>query len=212
MNTDDLVKVIAEDGAAKPPSVPARVGVALAIGALVAGALFVQSLGVRPDVGEALQTWRFAAKVAIVLASFLTALWVTTRLSHPDAGQRRTLAVLSLPVLMLAFAIGWELATSPASSWSGRAIGSNSRLCLVSIALMAVAPLVTLLVALRAGAPQSPATAGAVAGLLAGSLAATLYAVLCVDDSPLFVALWYTLPVAAIALAGAAAGSRVLRW
>ena len=212
MNTDALIKAIAEDAAAKPPSVAVRLGVALAIGALIAGALFVQSLGVRPDVGAALQTWRFAAKVAIVLASFAAALWATTRLTRPDAGQRRTLAVLAVPIAMLALAIGWELATSPASSWSGRAIGSNSRLCLVSIALMAAAPLMSLLVALRAGAPRSPATAGAVAGLLAGSLAATLYAVHCVDNSPLFVALWYTPAIAAIALAGAAAGSRVLRW
>jgi hypothetical protein len=212
MNTDALIKAIAEDAAAKPPSVPVRVGVALAVGGLIAGALFVQGLGVRPDVAEALQTWRFAAKMAILLASFATALWATTRLIRPDAPQRRTLTVFSIPIVMLALAIGAELATAPAGSWSDRAIGSNSQLCLLSIALFSVAPLVSLLVALRAGAPQSPAAAGAVAGLLAGSLAATLYATHCFDDSPLFVALWYTPAIAAIALAGAAAGSRALRW
>jgi hypothetical protein len=54
--------------------------------------------------------------------------------------------------------------------------------------------------------------AGAVAGLLAGSLAATLYATHCVDDSPLFVALWYPPPIALATLVGAVAGHRMLRW
>jgi hypothetical protein len=91
-------------------------------------------------------------------------------------------------------------------------MGSNSRLCLASITLLSVAPLVALLVALRAGAPRSPAMAGAAAGLLAGGLGAVLYAIHCPDDSPLFVALWYVPAVALVVLAGAAAGSRVLRW
>jgi hypothetical protein len=77
---------------------------------------------------------------------------------------------------------------------------------------MAVAPLAAVLTALRVGAPYSPGTAGAVAGLLAGSLGATLYALHCTDDSPLFVALWYSPPIALATLAGAAAGSRLLRW
>lgn len=77
---------------------------------------------------------------------------------------------------------------------------------------MSVAPLVAVLAALRAGAPSSPAIAGAVAGPLAGSLAASLYAIHCTDDSPLFVALWYPPPIVLAVLAGAAAGSRVLRW
>ena len=54
--------------------------------------------------------------------------------------------------------------------------------------------------------------AGAVAGLVAGGVGATLYAMHCTDDSPLFVALWYSLAVALVALAGAAAGRWLLRW
>ncbi|MFC6491272.1 NrsF family protein, partial [Nitratireductor sp. GCM10026969] len=57
-----------------------------------------------------------------------------------------------------------------------------------------------------------PALAGAAAGLLAGGLAATFYAAHCTDDSPLFVAVWYTIAVAMLALVGAAIGSRLARW
>ena len=94
----------------------------------------------------------------------------------------------------------------------GRAIGTNSRLCVVSITALSIAPLAALLFALRAGAARSPALAGAAAGLLAGGLAATLYAMHCFDDSPLFVTLWYIPAVALVASMGAASGSRLLRW
>lgn len=68
------------------------------------------------------------------------------------------------------------------------------------------------LLALRHGAPTSPALAGAVAGLAAGGLAATFYAAHCTDDSPLFVATWYPLAIAMLAAAGAVAGRLAVRW
>ena len=52
----------------------------------------------------------------------------------------------------------------------------------------------------------------AAAGLLAGGLAATLYATHCTDDSPLFVAAWYSLAIAGVAALGALIGARWLRW
>jgi len=43
-------------------------------------------------------------------------------------------------------------------------------------------------------------------------LAATLYASHCEDDSPLFVATWYTIATAMVTAIGALLGSRVLRF
>nr|WP_271570195.1 NrsF family protein [Bradyrhizobium sp. CCBAU 11386] len=43
-------------------------------------------------------------------------------------------------------------------------------------------------------------------------LAATPYASHCTDDSPLFVATWYTLAAALVAAVGALVGSKVLRY
>ena len=65
---------------------------------------------------------------------------------------------------------------------------------------------------LRHGAPTRPALAGALAGLLSAGLAATLYASHCTDDSPLFVATWYTIAAVLVAAIGALAGPRVLRF
>ena len=212
MKTDDLIRTLAEDGATLRPSLVVRLAVAMLGGGLVAIVLFALLLGVRPDIGSAMYTWRFVLKVAVVLLAYALALWTCARLTSPQVGVRDTLAGLIAAPVLLAAAVGYELLTVSPNDWYSRAIGSNSRVCLVAIPLLSLAPLAGALAALRVGAPQSPGKAGAVTGLMAGTLAATLYAVHCPDDSPLFVALWYSIAVAVVALLGAIAGKRVLQW
>ncbi len=93
-----------------------------------------------------------------------------------------------------------------------RLVGSNSKVCLTAIPVLSLPLLVAALIGLRHGAPARPALSGAIAGLLSAGLAATLYASHCTDDSPLFVASWYTLATAFVAGVGALLGSRVLRY
>jgi hypothetical protein len=81
-----------------------------------------------------------------------------------------------------------------------------------SIPLLSLPLLVAALFGLRHGAPARPALSGAIAGALSAGLAATLYAAHCTDDSPLFVATWYTLATALVAAIGALAGSKLLKW
>jgi hypothetical protein len=93
-----------------------------------------------------------------------------------------------------------------------RLVGSNSRVCMTSIPLLSLPLLAGALVGLRHGAPARPALAGAMAGLISAGLAATVYASHCTDDSPLFVATWYTIAVAAVTAVGALIGAKVLRF
>jgi len=93
-----------------------------------------------------------------------------------------------------------------------RLVGNNSKVCMTAVPLMALPLLVAALIGLRHGAPTRPAIAGAMAGLLSAGLAATLYASHCEDDSPLFVATWYTIATAMVTAIGALLGSRVLRF
>jgi hypothetical protein len=97
-------------------------------------------------------------------------------------------------------------------TWSGKLVGTNSIACLTYIPLIGIGPLAIFLRALCHGAPTRPALAGAAAGLAAGGIAATFYAAQCTDDSPLFVATWYTIAIAGLALIGAAAADRFAQW
>src|SRR3569623_362190 len=72
--------------------------------------------------------------------------------------------------------------------------------------------LIAALLMLRKGATSRPMLMGAFAGLMSAGLGATLYAAHCMDDSPLFVATWYTLAAAFVTFAGAMIGRRVLRF
>ena len=91
-------------------------------------------------------------------------------------------------------------------------MGVNGAMCLVSIISLSVLPLTATIYALRQGAPTSPGVMGAVGGLLAGALGATVFAMHCTNDSPLFVAIWYTLAIGLTAIVGLLVGQYVLRW
>jgi hypothetical protein len=83
---------------------------------------------------------------------------------------------------------------------------------MIFIPLLSALPLTAFLIALRQGAPSRPALTGAVAGLASTGIGATLYASHCTSDSPLFMAAWYVIATAIVAVAGAVLGARLLRW
>jgi len=120
--------------------------------------------------------------------------------------------LLLIPAGLLAAGIGTEMMLPQRLPMMTRLIGSNSRICMTAIPLLSLPLLAAALIGLRHGAPARPALAGALAGLLSAGLAATLYAAHCTDDSPLFVATWYTIATALVSAIGALAGSRVLRY
>jgi hypothetical protein len=65
---------------------------------------------------------------------------------------------------------------------------------------------------MRGLAPTRLQLAGAAAGLAAGAAGAWVYAFYCTESAAAFVAVWYSLGIAAVTLAGAVAGRFVLRW
>ncbi len=134
------------------------------------------------------------------------------RLVKPGAESRRAALLLAIVPALLAAGIAVELLSVPIGLWSQKLIGTNALHCLKSIPMLGLAPLAAILLSLRQGAPEHPAIAGAAAGLLAGAIGAALYATHCPDDSPLFVAVWYTLAITFITGLGAIAGARLLRW
>ena len=83
---------------------------------------------------------------------------------------------------------------------------------MTAIPVMSLPLLIAALIGLRHGAPTRPAVSGAIAGMLSAGLAATFYASHCTDDSPLFVATWYSIATAMVTVVGALLGSKVLRF
>jgi hypothetical protein len=211
LKTDDLINALAEDA-------PVRLRVdrifapAVAVGTLIAAAIFFAGIGTRPDIDSAMATMRFLFKFVVTLSLAIAALGLVLRIGRPGVPWGGWGWALAIAPVLLAVAVVIEMMAVPETTWATRWIGTNARFCLSLIPLMAIGPLACLLFVLRQGAPARPGLAGAVAGLAASGIAATLYASHCPDDSPFFVATWYPLATGIVVLIGYLAGSRLLRW
>jgi len=212
MKTDDLIRALGADS--RRPAMPlvAALAAALGMAVLVAAIVFAATIGPRPDIAAAAATARFPFKFVVTILLAATAFATLAALARPQLPAARSMLWLAAAPLLLAAAVALELAAVPAADWGRRLVGGNSLTCLTLIPLIGIGPLALFVAALRHGAPAHPSLAGAVAGLAAGGVAATLYAAHCTDDSPLFVATWYTLAIAALAAAGALAGRVFARW
>lgn len=211
MKTDDLIAVLAADDRAVRPPISRTVATAFLIGGAASFAVWFATLGVRPDFADAVATWRFDAKVVLAGLAFALGIAECVRLARPASTNGPSVLIWVVPALLLA-AVAIELAVVPADTWGARLIGTNAAPCVLAIACLALAPLAAGLFAMRSGAPRSPTLAGAAIGFASAMLAATLYGLHCFDDSPLFVATWYTLATVPVVAVGALAGRRLLKW
>lgn len=212
MDTDQLIRSLAVDGARRAKPVWLALGVALLAAAPMSIWFFFWKLGLRPDVMTAMYNPLFDLKFAVTASLAASAIAASVHLSRPEASPGGVVWLLAIPIALLLAGIAYETTLSQLPPRMTRLIGSNSLICLTAVPVMSLPLLAASLMGLRHGAPSRPALTGAMAGLLSAGLAATLYASNCTDDSPLFVITWYSIATGAVAVTGALVGSRLLRY
>jgi hypothetical protein len=212
MDTEQLIRTLAADNSHRARPVSYVLMLALLAAAPVSLLIFFAELGVRPDIMTAMKNPFFDLKFAVTLALAISAIAVALHLSRPEASLRGFGWYLLIPAGLLVAGISGEMMMPQRAPMMTRVIGNNSKYCTVAITAMSLPLLIAALFGLRHGAPARPAISGAIAGLLSAGFAAALYASHCTDDSPLFVATWYTLAVALMAALGALMGSRMLKY
>lgn len=211
MQTDDLINLLAKDA-----RVSVRFGhvflVALVIGVVISAVLLLSTLGIRKNMAEAIETPRVIFKLGFTLLLAVTSTRLAFLIGKPGVSLRSAALTLLLPLTALLIGIAAELFVVPQAAWGSSLEGRFSSFCLVFVPTLSIAPLAAILYAVRQGAPENPGKAGAVAGLAASGIAAAIYAWHCPDDSPLFLATWYSIGILAVTAAGSLIGRRVLRW
>ena len=212
MDTDQLIRTLAADNPHRARPVGFVLALALLAAAPVSLLMFFAELGVRPDLMTAMHNPFFDLKFAVTLALAAAAITIALHLSRPEASLRGWVWLLIIPAGLLVGGISGEMMVPQRLPMMTRLVGSNSKVCMTAIPMMSLPLLAASLVGLRHGAPTRPAAAGAMAGLLSAGLAATVYASHCTDDSPLFVATWYSLATALVTALGALLGSKLLRF
>jgi hypothetical protein len=212
MKTDNLIHALAADNATRAASVERWLSVSLFPALVLSGMLFAAMLGPRADIAAVAGQFQFLFKYLVTLTLAATATLLVLRLARPGAEVKAwALGLLAAPLLLGAACLAEFMTVAPAMR-AAKLVGTTWASCLTFIPLLSAPILIAALFGLRHGAPTRPALTGAVAGLLAGGFGAAIYAAYCIEDSPFFLATWYTLAIAGVVVAGALLGARVLRW
>ena len=212
MDTNELIRTLAEDARRPAMQLTTTWWVAVSLAITFDAAVFLAIFGPRPDIAAAAETFRFLFKFLVTITLAASAFGCARALSRPGETWRSSILCLAAAPALIAMAVVAELFTLPPDTWSATIIGKNNIVCLAYISLTGLGPLAIFLWTLHYSAPTRPALAGAAAGLLAGGIAATFYAAQCTDDSPLFVVTWYTFAIAILAIVGALGARRFARW
>jgi hypothetical protein len=211
VKTEELIRVLAADGVRPVVPVTRKLWRALALGVLASIALFLLLLHPRADIPRAIFTVRFDFKLVFALSVAVAAALFLRENARPFVPERWRWPLIVGPILLVAGVIV-ELATQPVTAWETRLVGHNAVHCLSLIPVLSLPLAICLFTALRHAAPMKPVLAGATAGLVASGVGSMLYALTCPDDSPLFVATWYSIAILLVTSVAAGVGRRLLRW
>ncbi len=213
MKTDALIDDLAGRGTAVSAGRAARIlGLGAGGGALVSFVAMVLWLGIRPDMADAMATSAYWMKFFYTLLFAAAGFWTIDRLARPGTSSRRQMILEALPFAAIALLALVRLALVPAAMRMPMAMGHSSHVCPLRIAILALPVFAGTFWSLRKLAPTRPVISGLAAGLAAGALGAFIYAFHCDESAAAFVALWYTLGIGLVGLAGALLGRFLLRW
>lgn len=181
--------------------------VALFVAVLAATAVVLLTVGPRADLMEILLTWTFQFKVIGMILIATGAFQLVRAVVRPGAAVHPVLGLVPGAVFLLGGAM------FDRSSFPLLGIHTFSVLNCASIIILSSVPaLAAILAAMRMGTPTRLARSGAIAGLLAGSIGALAYTIACLNDGAAFVALWYSVAIAVVALIGSLLGPKALAW
>ena len=213
METDDLIQTLsARPAPIAPGAVARRILAGLGLGAVTSTLLMIAWLGVRPDIREAMATGMFWVKFAytVLTGLFLTAALV--RLSRPGAKVGPFAVAIAAPLAALVVMAAVRLMRADPEMRMPLMMGDSADVCPWRIFIIGLPVLAGAVWAVRGLAPTRLTVAGLAAGGCAGAFGAAIYGFHCNETASPFVAVWYTLGIAALAALGALAGSRWLRW
>lgn len=181
-------------------------------GAAVSALLTVWTLGLRPDMAQAVGEGMFWVKLAYAVALCGVAVWACERLARPAGRAGGRWPWLLAPMLLLAAFAAWEFARAPAPMRGPMLMGHSHRICPWLILIFSAPPLAALIWAVRGLAPTRLRLTGAMLGLAAGGAGAAAYALHCDESAAPFLMVWYTLGVALAGGLGGVLGPRLLKW
>lgn len=213
MQTDDLIAhLTGELEPVRGAEVVRILAAGLALGLLGSALLMAVTIGIRPDIIQAMGDGAFWLKFTYTLVIAILGLKLVERMGRPGTDASWPALLIAVPVLTLMGMMAMQMMPADNATRHALLMGHSADVCSVLIAGLALPLFAGLFWSLRRLAPTKLTEAGAAAGLLAGSAAATIYAFHCTESTATFIAIWYTAGIALTTLMGAALGRFLLRW
>jgi hypothetical protein len=211
VKTEHLIDFLARgETPAERVSFARRLALTLAGGFAAATLLLIVFLGMRPDIGVALDSVLMKAGFSALAAAIVLPL--AARLMRPGAPLGWRLAAIGLFIgvcaLVVVIALMGEAPETRMRAW----MGDGFPWCLVLVPLLAAPTAAGLVWLMRAFAPTRLTLSGAALGALSGGIGAMAYSMYCPVDSIAFVTTWYVAAIALCAALGALLGGKLLRW
>ncbi|MBI5718800.1 MAG: DUF1109 domain-containing protein [Burkholderiales bacterium] len=211
MKTAQLIDLLARGAGAAPRSnAVLRLAPVVAGGAAFSAAAALLLLGVAPREMYALPAPWIKLGYAGLVA--LAAAWLVVRLSRPVARPQAPARCAFLVVSGMTALVLWSMTVAPSGERIDTLLGESWLRCPTDVFLLSLPTLAGALWVLRGLAPTRLREAGFAAGVMAGAVGAVGYALSCVEVSPAFIGLWYSVGIALAGALGAWLGPRVLRW
>lgn len=206
-DTDSLIDQLAKAGAMPPEGALMRFILPLLVGAalcLTGTSLVLDgAFGSTATNGFSALIVKWGFSLAVLLSSAF-ALWA---MGKPGRRTSGALYALSVPFVLVAALLVLDLLVGnspfPGETW---------RTCLAAMAMMSPIAFASAIMAARWLAPTKLHQAGAAAGLFGGAVAMTAYSPYCPEHGMLYMAVFYCLPMLAMAGLGWLLGPRLLRW
>src|ERR1700722_1583199 len=153
MQTDDLIAHLSDGIDPVASGTVARfLFRGLAAGILVSAVLTMTTLGLRPDLAQAIQGGPFWMKFCYTLTIAVLGMWVVERSGRPGSDPVRPSLFLALPVLAI-FVIAAVQLLRPGANTHTLIMGNSARVCALLIFFLSIPLLGGIFWALRSLAP-----------------------------------------------------------
>lgn len=212
MRTDELIRQLATDVTPVRPLAPLPLRLlGWATVAAVSFGVVLLLMGVRRELGDALDRADFAFEAALLILTAISAAVGALVVSVP--GAERSVVVRWLPLGAGLACLVWAAGELAFASATGAPTGRLTFAwnCIYKTASIAVVPSVAMFALLRRAAPLHGAWAGLLALLATAAVGVLGANIICPIDRPLHMLLWHVAPLMAFGGLGAALGTWLLR-
>jgi hypothetical protein len=199
-STDALIRSLSADlTPVKRRSASREAGALAAIGVLEAG-LLLSAGAMRPDMAQVISTPFMLWKIGSLAILAGVACTVAVRSLAPPVNLRQGM-MIALPLAVLAIVAGIFVTPSGIGGRSllERLSPVHGLLCATAITVLSLPIMVALAVLMRRAAPVRPQQSALACGLAAAASGALIFTICCPMNDPLYVVVWYSLGVAAVA-------------